>query len=982
MQSDWRCAPWSGLLVMAAALLVFEPVQGQTPTTGGLTGTVIDEAGRPVLDALISLRHTVTGLVHGTDSGRRGVFSIGFLAPGEYELTVEQIGYSPRLVSGIQVRAGRSRELRLTLEAADPAAVRQEVVSYEGRPVPASLYGGSQWLPPFTARSIPSSRREAADVLRMASTADDRWVVEGLPSGLSTLVIDGIPFRPASHPQLRPERPGVPFALSGVESAELVTNGVDVQWSGAAASFLSVQTRRGAAGTGVDAAGFWSGDALVSGVTSEAPSHNDIQGGMVVRGPLFSSGNRFSFGVEARRLAVAHTPAWAETDAAAALIAADTLDLNLAEYGEPALARRDAVAAFARADWSAGADHRVEMSAHFAAQPDAWILNDSGTRIPHESSDLAAGTLLRSRLSPGVVNEARIAVTRSARERTGALWIAPTRLVSEDLAFGAATGAPSSAEELILRISDAVHVPYGSHAIEVGGEAALGSYKRQHAAGADGEYLFGDIDDFEAGEGVFSRTEGAAPLADWTSHTLSLFARDRWRPLPGLELVLGVRVDRESLPESEVRRDGEWFRLTGLPNNEIQTPGLRISPRAGITWDLNGSRDWVLEAGGGLYFDRVDPELLAQWQIDDGTARVRRVTGSLNWPQDETGGVVAPRLTMIGNDFEAPRTARLGIGLTRRISAGTVLWASGVARRTVNLPRESDLNLLQLPVARDQYGRPVYGTLEKHGSLLSATPGTGRRFPSYDEVALISADGWSEHVGVSVGLDREPVDGYGFLLRYTWGRTTDNWVDAADGAWGRAAPTEAAGDHEWAEGTSDFDVPHRAIAAVLLDLPLGLRLAGAYRFQSGRPFTPSFRRGIDADAAGGGTDPAFVDPALPGIEALLGSRDCLRSAENEFAPRNSCRSAAVHALDLRAALTLFRSGSTAATIVVDAFNVLDTWHEQPDPALYLIDPAGTLTFDSEARTVTVPLLVNPDFGEPLVRRHSGRRLRLGLSLNW
>ncbi|MGH7465315.1 MAG: hypothetical protein ACREK1_09080, partial [Longimicrobiales bacterium] len=82
------------------------------------------------------------------------------------------------------------------------------------------------------------------------------------------------------------------------------------------------------------------------------------------------------------------------------------------------------------------------------------------------------------------------------------------------------------------------------------------------------------------------------------------------------------------------------------------------------------------------------------------------------------------------------------------------------------------------------------------------------------------------------------------------------------------------------------------------------------------------------------------------------------------------------------ALTLLRRGSTAATIIVDAFNVFDSWHEQPDAALYLIDPTGSLTVDPDARTVAVPLIVNPDFGRPLVRRHTGRRFRLGLSLNW
>lgn len=983
MLSMWRRTPLYGLLAVAIAVPAVAPLSGQTLTTGGLGGRVIDPAGGPVPEALVAVRELAGGLTHETEGDRRGFFSFGYLAPGEYELTVEQVGFAPRRLRGIQVRPGRSRDLMITLRPAASASVQQEVGEFDGEVTPASLYGGSEWLPPFTARSVPSARREAVDVLRMASAADDRWSVEGLPAEMSVLMVDGISFRPVRHPQLRASgAEGAAFALSGVESAELVTNGVDVQWAGAAASFLSVHTRRGAASTVVDGDAFWSGAALPSGVSTESLSYNDLQGGIVFRGPLFDPGNRFSVGVEASRLRTPFSAAWADSDAATALAAGAAPGLGLDTYGRPVVVSRDAAAAFARADWSAGPRHRVQTSVHFAAQPEAAGVTASGGQLPYKGSDLVAGATLNSVLTDEMTNEVRVGVSRSAREQVAGISVVPTRLVSDELGFGAATSTQSSADELTLSLSNAVHRSYGMHAIEIGGAAALSSHRVRHRDGTAGEYLFGNLDDFNNGTGAFARTEGPTPLADWTSHTLSLFARDRWRAAPGLHLLLGVRVDRESLPVSAVERDGEWFRLTGLANDKPQDSRPRVSPRVGVTWDLNGSNDWVLEVGGGFYHDRLDPRLLAQWQIDDGSARVRRTTGALSWPDDGSTGVTAPRLTMLADDFDAPRTARLGAGLTRRIAARTSVHVSGVFRRTVNLPRHTDLNLLPLPAARDQYGRAVYGVLEQYGGLLTAAPGSGRRFPTYDEVALIEDDGWSEHRGVTIGLDRELMDGYGFLLRYSWGRTSDNWIDAATSGWGRSDPAEATGDKGWAEGRSDFDVPHRATAAVMIDLPLGAQVSGAYRLQSGRPFTPGFRPGVDADAAGGGTDPAYVDPALPGMDAILSEWSCVRVSQDSFARRNSCRAPTVHALDVRAALTLFRRGSTAATLIVDAFNVLDTWHERPDAALYLIDPAGSLTVDPDMRTVAVPLIVNPDFGEPLVRRHTGRRMRLGLSLNW
>ncbi|MGH7449054.1 MAG: carboxypeptidase-like regulatory domain-containing protein, partial [Longimicrobiales bacterium] len=477
MLSDWRRAPRRGLLVIAMAVLAFEPLQGQTLTTGALGGRILDETGASVLEALVTVREVTAGLVHETDTGRRGVFSFVFLAPGEYELTVEQIGFAPRRVTDIHVRQGRNQQMTITLRAAASSGVQQEVERFHGAVAPASLYGGSQWLPAFALRSVPGANREAGDVLRMASIADDRWSVEGLPASLSVLLLDGTEFRPAAHPQLGDEGPAAaPFALTGIESAELVTNGVAVDWSGAAASFLSAQSRRGAAGTAVHAAAFWSGDALPSSSSTGSLSHNDLQGGVVVRGPLFGDGNRFSIGVEASRLETPLSAAWGDTDAAAALAAGDTLGLNLDSYRESTLVSGDALAAFARADWSAGQRHRVELSAHFAARPNAAAVDASGSQLPYEANDLVAGGALRSRLSADIANEVRVGVTRSVRERNAIARVTPTRLVSEDLGFGAATVAASSADELILRIREALHLPYGTHAIEIGGAAAVGSY--------------------------------------------------------------------------------------------------------------------------------------------------------------------------------------------------------------------------------------------------------------------------------------------------------------------------------------------------------------------------------------------------------------------------------------------------------------------------------------------------------------------------
>src|SRR5690606_30255587 len=79
-------------------------------------------------------------------------------------------------------------------------------------------------------------------------------------------------------------------------------------------------------------------------------------------------------------------------------------------------------------------------------------------------------------------------------------------------------------------------------------------------------------------------------------------------------------------------------------------------------------------------------------------------------------------------------------------------------------------------------------------------------------------------------------------------------------------------DRDWADGRSDFDVPHRLAVGAELRLPIlaGVSIAGVYRYQSGYPFTPGFRDGVDMNGDGSGrNDPAFVDNAIPGTDELV-----------------------------------------------------------------------------------------------------------------
>jgi len=225
------------------------------------------------------------------------------------------------------------------------------------------------------------------------------------------------------------------------------------------------------------------------------------------------------------------------------------------------------------------------------------------------------------------------------------------------------------------------------------------------------------------------------------------------------------------------------------------------------------------------------------------------------------------------------------------------------------------------------------------------------------------------------------------MATYTWSRTKDNWFGArGDGAEAQFVPfADSTGRSAWAKGVSDFDVPHRIVLGGELRFPgrAGVRLAALYRWRSGYPFTPGFRDGVDANGDGSGrNDPAFVTDTVAGAADVVGGTACLRTQVGAFAERNSCRDPSASALDLRVAMALAHFGGHAAELMLDAFGVVRTGEDLYDHALYLVDPARSITTNPTTGVTNVPLVANPNFGRTLVRRDPGAILRAGLKVTF
>jgi hypothetical protein len=101
------------LLIMAA--LIALPLAGQE-FRGTITGTVIDQTGAPVPNATIEVRGTDTTSVTEVKSNEAGAYSVPFLAPGFYKLTVSAKGFKQAVRDSIELHASDKLQIDVKLE--------------------------------------------------------------------------------------------------------------------------------------------------------------------------------------------------------------------------------------------------------------------------------------------------------------------------------------------------------------------------------------------------------------------------------------------------------------------------------------------------------------------------------------------------------------------------------------------------------------------------------------------------------------------------------------------------------------------------------------------------------------------------------------------------------------------------------------------------------------------------------------------------
>ncbi len=202
------------LQVLFLSLALVSPAAAQAPTTGRITGRILDAAsGAGLSDAGVQ----VVGTTQGTMSGVEGRYTIGNVTPGTVTIQVRRIGYAPKTITGLYLDAGKTLVQDITLVQASVQLTAQVVTANAERgsvnealdAQKNSINVVSSVTAEQIAKSPDGDAAQAVGRVAGVSVQDGKYVfVRGLGDRYSQTSLNG-----ARIPSPEPERKVVPLDL-------------------------------------------------------------------------------------------------------------------------------------------------------------------------------------------------------------------------------------------------------------------------------------------------------------------------------------------------------------------------------------------------------------------------------------------------------------------------------------------------------------------------------------------------------------------------------------------------------------------------------------------------------------------------------------------------------------------------------------------------------------------------------------------------
>ncbi len=661
-----RFKRWFSLSACAVLLAAagFGTVNAQGLTTGGVTGVVTGQGGRPIEGAQVEVRNAESGFRWGAATRPNGRFFIqGVTVGSSFVVTIRRIGYRPFSKDQVQILLGQNAVVDAVLESSpvELAPVGITAAANESDFAP-TRQGVTTVVSDTLVRRLPLLARDYTDLTKLTPQvirpADGGGAsAGGVYNRFNNYTVDGVNQNDRFSLGSSNGTPGGATAgrimsIEAVKEFQVLMSPTDVRYGNFAGMLVNAVTRSGTNTLHGGATYAFRTPDMAANVAFIADADYDVKNfGFSLGGPIIKDKLHFFIAPEfQRRSDPSAGPAAVLSTNAVGDVSLDTIarirtimqtDHSI-DVGDASVLRREnpLTNIFARLDWQVNAHNRLAVRQLMnTAEQDEFSRNlspfntsvgtqNSGIRLTsnafsRENTNVSTAAQFFTTSDAGWSNEVSVGINsirdkRTVPINTPEVAVAVTPIggstANRAVTFGSERFSPGNdLKQRILEVSDNFTMPLGDHAITVGGR-----YEKTYiynfflSGAANGAFVFPTIAALDAGTAsgyAFSYANSGDIAAEFNGQQLSAYAQDVWQLNNRLTLTYGIRADIPSFLDEPLLNNDLLTRSTtaGLPMRTDWTPKSVVlwSPRIGFNWDVSGTRTMQLRGNLGVFTSPV-----------------------------------------------------------------------------------------------------------------------------------------------------------------------------------------------------------------------------------------------------------------------------------------------------------------------------------------------------------------------------------------
>ncbi|HYO62982.1 MAG TPA: carboxypeptidase regulatory-like domain-containing protein, partial [Pyrinomonadaceae bacterium] len=850
----------------------------QQQSAGTLRGVVSDPVGAVVVGATVTVADAA-GVERTATTDEEGRYAFSALAPGSYTVRVSAAGFSFFEQAEVEVVAGRTQPLDITLAIAieeEVVTVTEEAISVEPENNAGAVVLRGEDLDALP--DDPDDLSEALQALAGPSTG---------ASGEGEIFVDGF-----SGGRLPPKE--------SIREVRINRNPFSAEYDRLGYGRIEIFTKPGTDAFRGQAFFNFNDESLNSRhpfAARRAPFQSRRYGGNL-SGPIVSKKASFFVDFERRDI---------DSNEVVNALVLDPATLLPVAFNQSLLAPSR------RTEFSPRVDYQLNQSNTLVVRYsyERGRRDNSGVgdlNLPSRAFDTSdtQHTLRVTEtavINQAVINETRFQFDRERRTQEGGSFEPTLRVLEAFTGGGAQVGLSFNARDRFelsnhtswavgthslkagarlrgVRLRDVSQSNFGGTFTFAGGPAPVLDANNQVVLDATGQPVLDTITSLEryrrtlffqraglsaaeirargGGPTQFSLA-GGDPEARVSQVDFGPFIQDDWRVRPNLTLSAGLRYETQ----------------TNIDSN------FNFAPRVAFAWSPGagggGRAATVIRGGFGIFYDRFGESFTLQAERFNGTRQRQFViTGASetgvdvlnlfpNVPTVEqlTAFQIQQTVRRVDEDLQAPYTMQVALSVERQLPARTTLSVNYIGARTLHVLRARNVNA------------PLPGTVDAQGR------GGVRRFTDVGNIFQYESSGRFNQSQLIVSANTRFSRAFSIFSSYTLNRARSD-TDGPNSF--PANQFDLSGEY----GRSSQDIRHRFFLGGSINaLPWGIRLSPFVQASSGRPFNITTGRDLNGDTLFN-ERPAFAtDLSRPSVVVTeFGAFDTSPIAGQEIIPRN------------------------------------------------------------------------------------------------